>query len=49
MNPDQPEQNTHAQPGDTHPQPPPSADQPQPDAAPQPGREGTVIPFPTPA
>ncbi|HSZ28624.1 MAG TPA: hypothetical protein VK784_02565, partial [Pseudonocardiaceae bacterium] len=49
MTPDQPDQNAHTQPGDTRPQPSPGADQPQPDAAPQPGREGRVIPFPTPA
>jgi DNA segregation ATPase FtsK/SpoIIIE, S-DNA-T family len=49
MNPDQPDQNTNPQPGDTHPQPPPGADQPQPDTAQQPGQEGKVIPFPTPA
>jgi DNA segregation ATPase FtsK/SpoIIIE, S-DNA-T family len=48
MTPDQPDQNTNTQPGDTN-QPPPGADQPQPDVAPQPGREGRVIPFPTPA
>jgi hypothetical protein len=38
MTPDQPDQNTHTQPGDTHPQPPPDADQTQPDAMPQLGR-----------
>ncbi len=49
MTPDQPDQDTHSQPGDTHSQPPPGADQPQPDTAQQLGREGKVIPFPTPA
>jgi DNA segregation ATPase FtsK/SpoIIIE, S-DNA-T family len=48
MTPDQPDQNTTTQPGDTH-QQPPGADQPQHVAARQLGREGRVIPFPTPA
>ena len=48
MNPDQPDQNTHDQPGIHRPQPP-DADQPEPEAAQHSGRAGTVIPFPAPA
>ncbi|MGH3702454.1 MAG: hypothetical protein ACRDQY_24000 [Pseudonocardiaceae bacterium] len=47
MNPDQPDQNTNTQPTGAHQSP--GGDQPQPDAARQPGREGKLIPFPTPA
>jgi hypothetical protein len=49
MTPEQPDQNTHTQPGDTRSQPAPGADQQPLDAAPNSGREATVIPFPTPA
>ncbi|MGH3827104.1 MAG: hypothetical protein ACRDQX_08015, partial [Pseudonocardiaceae bacterium] len=47
MNPDQPDETTHTQPGAEPPQPH-GADNPQPDAVADSGRDGTVIPFPTP-
>ncbi|MBW0010002.1 MAG: hypothetical protein JO063_07785, partial [Pseudonocardiales bacterium] len=47
MTPDQPDQNTHAQPDEGRPQPPPGAYLSQPDAAQHSEGEGTVIPFPS--
>ncbi len=48
MNPEQPDQNTTVPPGDDRQQPQPAADQSPSDTAQHPGREATVIPFPTP-